>query len=338
MKLNWALGGLFLLSSPSWSQALPADMDAVKRNLSEEAVKLHLTYPGQSPGLPGVHFSSFMPGLYTGLDCPDILPKNMQYEVLFIAEDKPNIMNMHLPPAVHVVMVKYDGSKPKDQNPPIVQFKQETMKDVIHFANERVEFRYASGMKVAGLPIMPNVSDDSTVSAVKDSTQVNWVKKAELQINITPRIHIKSGFQQQETLGPLDMKKASEWERMTFHTNHTNVQLGTETNITSKVTLKAGVTYDQTPGSRAGGILTGVDIKVPNGGQIMVFTSYKTAINPGSPNFFAPVTGSNNGAGTGIMYRTPAGLELKGSVNGIGAGIPSVDAAVSIPFDLSPKR
>lgn len=355
MIRKFTLTLFFLLSWQVSAQNFLSDIESIKYHLSNQELQYHLK---NDKPIPGVYFYSLMSGANPPIDgCPEpeIKKSGPSFNVLFILEDRPfapNLMKMQPDdrPMVHVVMVKTEGDDQKGPPPlpaaptggrpvegAIVYFKQESMDELIAYSNELVEFKYVSGMQMQDSPLFPG--DPQSVPI--DSTQVNWVKRANLRLHLSPMFHLRSDLQIQETLGPSDPKKADsagQMEKMTFHTNQVNVHVGTETHVTKRVTLRAGLEYEDSPAGMSAGVLSGVDIKIPAGGQLMVFSGYKAPIDPGSSQFFLPVPGMGQGGTAGVRYQMPNGIQFKAGVNGVGSQTPAVETGVAIPLDFSPKK
>jgi hypothetical protein len=357
---------VFLISANVFGQDFLLDIKDIKRKIDISLLDAHLKEP-EKIELNGAVFSSFMtppyPSIYEEV-CPELEGSKSPYEVLLILSQSgpsvypaldesslhpPGLLNPKLQPPpeipVQIIAVKHEDlpvflvDDPNHFKYKMV-LKSESMSDQIHFISPYLEFKYSTGFKTnSPKPLLDNGNIDPAT--------LNWVKRANLLLNLAPNVEINSDVTILETLvpdapyapGKEDQTPASlfDWTGLKFQRNSVNAKLGSTASLSHSIKLNVGLMMDSSPGKKTAGVMSSMDISIPNGSKILVFSSFKA---PASldfqkipSNIIAPY-----GGGAGVEYETKHGIKIRGGVNGIGSKVPSIDAGIVIPADISPKR
>lgn len=351
MRKFLVFGLLILISCGAFAQNFIYDVESIKRYLGQHHLTLQLKHPDKD-GVPGVVFTDYMPQHSLFGICPPgfgMKLKGPHYEVLMVLEEGNSMMRMRKDKkdAVHVLLVKLpeeEATAAKTQNYVetrsvvdgyTIRFNRENMDEVIHWSNERVEIIYATGMQITD----GKQGADEEVSVTADPSKVKWVKRGDLNLHLIPGFKLNGNFVIQETLGnPNTPAKQSEWQRMQFHTNQVDVQVGPEVKINDKVQVTGKVTYEDSASGKALGVFSGLDVKLPKGAQLMLFTSYKTPVLGPYVLPTAPLSTTAGGA-AGVKVRLPSGgPTFDIGVSGVGTERPFMQGGISIPLEKKPKK
>ena len=124
------------------------------------------------------------------------------------------------------------------------------------------------------------------------------------------------------------------FKNMTFHLNQINANVTAEKKITPKLTSFTSASYQGSNVGQSVSILSGLDIKAPEGAQILVFTGYTNSDIKGFETQNS-LLATPSGLQIGGSYKTKKGIEVGGAVRGI-SGTPSVNGTLKI--NLNKKR
>jgi hypothetical protein len=162
-------------------------------------------------------------------------------------------------------------------------------------------------------------------------------------------IQVKSSFELEHTLSSTNwgnITAALSHERdsdigkilrnMNFHLNQINTNLTLEKEIRPGVTGIMSAHYQGSNVGQSAGILAGLNIRAPEGAQILVFTGHTNNDIRGFKTKHS-LLGNPSGATVGAKYTTKSGREIGAAVRSISGEKPSVQATVKIPLSGNKK-
>jgi hypothetical protein len=119
-------------------------------------------------------------------------------------------------------------------------------------------------------------------------------------------------------------------KNMNFHLNQVNADVSAEKKISSGTKAFVNTHYQGSNIGQSVSILAGLNIKAPQGAQILVFTGYSNNDLKGYQTQHSLIA-SPSGPQFGAKYVTKKGVEFSGAVRGV-AGKPSVGIKLKVPL------
>jgi hypothetical protein len=120
-------------------------------------------------------------------------------------------------------------------------------------------------------------------------------------------------------------------KNINFHLNQVNANVGLEKSLSQNVTGLTNLSYQGSNIGQSISALAGMNIKIPSGAQLLVFTGYTNADLAGYQTKHS-LLGTPTGAQVGAKYTTKGGVEFGGAVRSISGGKASVNATIKIPL------
>jgi hypothetical protein len=225
-------------------------------------------------------------------------------------------------------------------------------RNIFRYLNNNTKVEMATGSRLNGMiTLNPVASEDESLAAQKDiSGALDFYNRIDFQ-HTSPRpkgVNLFSSIEVEQTLG------AKNWgnttgisskiegrdvgdllKNMNFHLNQVNANVLLNKPINEKLTAMTRAHYQGSNIGQSVGVLAGMDIKVPNGATLLVFSGYSNSDLPGYKTKHSLLAAPSGGE-VGAKYKTKSGTEFNGVLRGISSE-PSVNAGVKIPI-LNKKK
>jgi hypothetical protein len=224
-----------------------------------------------------------------------------------------------------------------------VHLRMGAKRNLLHYVNSRTEMNISSGLQAEG---MYALSQERTgpVSSYDASAQLDWVNSMNFKHEAGNGVLLKSNMEVRHTLGPKDVGAFAGGlssveskdilgtvKNMSFHLNQVNLNLDAEKELSPRTSLRTGVNYQGSNIGQNVGALAGLNIKIPEGAQLLVFAGYDQKLR-GYKTKHNHLSNSE-GARAGIMYQSKNGTRIFGGVREISSDQkPVYEMKVSVPL------
>lgn len=224
-----------------------------------------------------------------------------------------------------------------------VHLRMGAKRNLLHYVNSSTQLNISSGLQAEG---MYSLSQERTgiVSAYDASAQLDWVNSMNIKHEAGDGVILKSNLEVRHTLGPKDAGALTgglsslesrdvlgTMKNMSFHLNQVNLNLDAEKELSSRASLKTGVNYQGSNIGQNVGVLAGLNIKIPEGAQLLVFAGYDQKLSGYKTKH--NLLSNSEGARAGIMYESKNGTRIFGGVREISSDQkPVYEMKVSVPL------
>lgn len=228
-----------------------------------------------------------------------------------------------------------------------LHFRAGAERNMFRYINSSTEVSFASGVRLGAMSALNQPkSQNGGVARLDISGQFDVYNR--LDINYGKHdwdgFQVRSSVEVEHTLGPtnwgnttgaLSYMSPSDTgtilKNVTFHLNQVNANMTAEKKLTSSVTGIGTVHYQGSNIGQSVSVLAGMNVRLPEGAQLLVFTGYTNADLPGYKTKHS-LLGTPTGAQVGAKYTTKGGVEFGAAVRSISGGKPSVNATIKVPI------
>jgi hypothetical protein len=225
-----------------------------------------------------------------------------------------------------------------------VHLKSGVERTLFKYVNAQTQVSFATGLQGSG---MATVFGKSEALKEKEdfSVGLDWINRLEVQYGKADSkgVQVRAVLETENSLGPtnwgntsgaLSYMTASDskaiLKNMTFHLNQVNAEVVASKKLSEKVTGSAKVEYQGSNVGQRVSVLAGIDIKAPEGAQILVFTGYTNAGIKGYKTKHS-LLANPTGPEFGVKYISKKGVEIGAGARSI-SGKPSLNTSIKIPL------
>jgi hypothetical protein len=217
---------------------------------------------------------------------------------------------------------------------------------MLRYVNNSTVVNVSSGVKINGMYTLNPVKAPLGISKVDMSVGLDVINR----VDVNYGKHNRNGVQVRGSLETEHSVGVKNWgattgalsymnpgdtgtilKNMNLHLNQVNVQVNVEKKLTKSLDGIVQGNYQGSQVGQAASIIAGLNIKAPEGAQILVFTGYTDSSLKGYKTKHSLLSKSQDGVQTGVKYTSKKGLEVNGAVRSI-SGKPSVNATLKVPF------
>lgn len=226
-----------------------------------------------------------------------------------------------------------------------VHFRAGVERSLFRYINNSTAINFASGLRMNGMYVLNPQEDGGGVQRVDLSAGLDWYNRIDLSYGgSNPQgVKVKSYVEVEHTAGPKNWGNTTGalsymegkdtgtvLRNMTFHLNQINADVMAEKQIDENKTGFAQIHYQGSNIGQSVSVLGGVNIKAPEGAQILVFAGYSRA-DIGGFRTQNSLLSQQTGPQFGTRYTTRSGNEFSAGVRSV-AGKPAVQATIKIPL------
>lgn len=232
-----------------------------------------------------------------------------------------------------------------------VHFRAGVERNMFRYVNSKTDVRFATGLRLSGMYAINQPKNALGGSSFTDASgAVDLYNRLDVQYGKhNPNgIQIKSSVEVEHSAGPSNWGNTTgamsymEWKDVgtflkntTLHLNQVNADVTLEKKLRPNLTGFTNAHYQGSNIGQSVSVLAGVDIKAPNGAQIIVFSGY-TNTEIGGYKTQHSLLGTPSGVQVGGKYVTPGGIEFGAAARSI-SGKPSVNATIKVPLGKKKK-
>lgn len=236
----------------------------------------------------------------------------------------------------------YDDRDTKYQ----VHFRTGVERKMFSYVNPKTEVSFTSGVRLQGMYGLNAPDTTSSVPNIDMSVGMDLVNRVEANYN--GNVRVNSSLEVEHSVGPknwgnttgaisyVDTKGVLKAMSDTyFHLNQVNANVSVEKDINKRITA---FTSGQYQGSNVGqnySILGGLDIQVPDGAQLLVFTGYSQNLRGFQTQH--SLLSAPDGFNLGATYKTKNDIQFSTVIRDV-AGKPAVEAQIKVPIGGKKKR
>ena len=283
-----------LFIAPAYSQVFTEDISKISHVIAEQEVEAYAKNPTKD-GLPAEYLQSLVSHKYIDpiLNCDEdpkkYKPLNIRYEVLTISEDVPQAPEE---PKINIVVAKYNFkeedtavmktikdvlAKQKD-NPGQVQFKQGhgTGKQIFQYLAPSTQVQMNSKVQAdnaIGVGIDPKTAKPTPVAA---TLQVDIINRLDIKQTVTDDLVIKGALESLHSTGARNLDALS---GIKMNLNNVKAEARIDSKIQSNMKSYTEINYSGNDLEKNVGVRAGVDIRLPDNAEIMVFSGYSTRMH-----------------------------------------------------------
>lgn len=228
-----------------------------------------------------------------------------------------------------------------------VHFRAGAERNMFRYINSSTEVSFASGVRLSGMTALnqPKTQnggvarmDVSGAFDIYNRLDINYGKHNPNGVQVNSSLEVEHALGPTNwgnTTGALSYMSPSDTgtmlKNMTFHLNQVNADVTAEKRLSSRLTGIGNVHYQGSNIGQSVGVLAGLNIRLPEGAQLLVFTGYTNADIPGYKTKHS-LLGTPSGGQVGAKYTTKGGVEFGAAVRSISGGKPSVNATIKVPI------
>lgn len=226
-----------------------------------------------------------------------------------------------------------------------VHFRAGAERYFYRYMNEKTTIQASMGFRLNGMYTLNQEKIGGGPQSIDMSMGLDWTQKIEAQFgkHNPEGIQVKSTLEVEQTLGPnnwgaltgaFSNPKKTDYEaifkNMSFHLNQINLKAEANKKFSEKMTGFTSLGYQGSNIGQRATILAGVDIKAPSGAQILIFTGYTNSELKGYLTQHSLIA-APTGVELGGKYKSKKGVEVSGSVKGLGRE-PAINGTLKIPI------
>lgn len=241
---------------------------------------------------------------------------------------------------------KDDDLKTKYQ----VHFRAGVERKMFQYVNEKTRIDFSTGLRMQGMyTLNTEKPEDGGINAVDLSLGLDMTNRIRMQnISSDKSLRVNSYVEVENTVGGknwgeltgiMSRKEGSKFmpllKNMNLHLNQINADVNVEKDLNKKMSLMGNAHYQGSNIGQKVSVLAGVNIKAPEGAEILVFTGYTNADIKGFQTKHS-LLASPTGIDLGVKYKNKKNMEFSGGVRGLAGETPSINGTIKIP--LNKKR
>jgi|GEM_PF-3153787 len=222
--------------------------------------------------------------------------------------------------------------------------------NLIHYVNPNSEFKLQTGLRADGMIAINPMLDQMGDTVPTQAGNIEWFNRLDfVHGKVGPdSFLIRGGAEVVSSLGvnnwggivsdlstPSAGGVLNAMGKMTFHLNQVNANAGVEKRIIPGIKLQTQGDYQGSHVGQSVGIISGIEVKVPEDVQLYVFVGASTSKLPGILTKNSILVGPE-GFKAGAGVRHSGGLKAQGQVQGVGSERPMLNFNLEIP--LGPSR
>lgn len=225
-------------------------------------------------------------------------------------------------------------------------------RSLFRYVHSNAELKFFAGTRLAGAyTVSGDQGGPNQINALDISGSIDLYQRAEVNINknkpdafqVTSVVEVEQSFGPKnwgETTGILSKLQLSDTDdflkNTTFHLNQINADLNVQKKISPTLTGQVHSRYQGSNIGQSVSLLGGLDIKVPRGVSILVFSGYSNNDISGFKTKHG-LLGNPSGPQAGVKVKTKDGKQIGATVIGVdGKGF--INGSIKLPLNGKKKR